>query len=266
MTAVGKFVSASAITWAASELRKLPKDQLALIFALIVSKVPNIDYPRGVADNPFTSEMKKYLWAPKSISANGIFNPIDGQWRADNYFQSTVFGRLLNGSHSWTSPEVGYFERLPKSGWPAKIEFSEDGFGRLFLRTAPPCLKFEYRLPILALAIYYYRQINLSALVLETPQDLVDHYSTEVLSSNPLLTKLFIHELPVFWGQLFQDTEIDPDEYVACFAGTGMPSGITVRVTQSDMDDLQSLFPTDLTADEMIQQLIKKAKEKHDNS
>lgn len=261
MVTMGKYVSASAITWSIRELSKLPKDQLALIFALVISKAPEVEYPKGNFVPPFLEEMQRYLSAPKSKTKMGIFNPIDSQWRADNYYQSTVFGRLLNGSHSWTSPEVGYFERTPKSGWPAKLTFTEDGYRRLFLRTSPPCLKFEYRLPILAIAIYYYRQINLAERAVKTPEDLVRVYTEDVLDSNEHLTNLFVHELPIFWGQLFQDEAITEEEYIACFVEAGATSGQLFRIQDEDLEILRTHTPSGISIEEFLHQAIQKLKE-----
>ena len=266
MESVGVFVSRSALTWSLAELRKLPKDQLALIFALILSKVPTVEYPREGHKSPFEIEMGKYLEAPISSTRDGVFNPIDGQWRAENYFQSTVFGRLLNGSHSWTSPELGYFERTPKSGWPARIEFTQRGFEKLFLRTSPPCLKREHLLPILAVAVYYLRQVDLKPFGISSTESLVRHYSELVLGQNPHVGKLFEKELPVFWGELLADHPMSRQELVECFRQSQPDSKEKIVVSGSMLAKVRSVLQPGDSIESFIQRAIQKELGKDDNS
>lgn len=266
MEITGKFVSESAVKWALSELKKIPKNQLALIFALIVSKCPEISYPKGSPKGPFELEMGRYLDAPIDQTKDSVFNPIEGDWRARDYIQSTVYGRLLNGSHSWTSPEVGYFERTPKSGWPAKIVFSQQGYDRLFIRTSPPCLKSEYRLPVLAIAIYYYRQIDLANLDVDSPQSLVDLYSKDVISTNPNLVKLFDFELPVFWGELFNPLAMTRQQYISCYNGAASKAQTKLAFDKELIDSIHARLKQGDSIENFITRAITKEMSANDNT
>ncbi len=266
METMGKFVSESAVKWALSELKRIPKDQLALIFALIVSKCPEISYPKSSQKGAFELEMGRYLDAPFDQTQDAVFNPIDGDWRARDYIQSTVYGRLLNGSHSWTSPEVGYFERTPKAGWPARIVFSQQGYDRLFIRTSPPCLKSEYRLPVLAIAIYYYRQVDLVDFSVDGPQGLVDLYTNDVIATNPNLGKLFDFDLPVFWGELFSQSAMSRQQYLSCYKSVGKQAQMKVSLNQDVIDAIKSRLTPGESIEEYLYRAIKKEMSANDNS
>ena len=210
------FLTADAITWARGKFSELPKDQAALFWCLILSKVSRVDYDASQR-NPFVLEFEKYFGAPILGGGVGAFSPMDGKWRAENYLQSTVFGRLLNGSHWWTSADRGFLKRSVKDGWPADFIFDKVGADRLFLRKSAPSTSHVERLPIAAVALYYYRFQPLKVSEVTNLTDLVEKYKSDVTDLNADLHDLFDWEIPVYWGSLFREDELTELEQISCF-------------------------------------------------
>jgi hypothetical protein len=210
------YLTADAIVWARSQLANLKKDQAALLWCLILSKTPTVQYDSSQKSD-FVIEFNRYFGAPIPGRGVGVFSPIDSKWKAENYLQSTVLGRLLNGSHWWTSPDRGFLERAPKDKWPAHFSFNKEGADRLFLRKGAPSTSGVARLPLAAIAIFYYRFDPLSLGADPSIEELVDLYKQEVLSLNPLLCELFEADTAVYWGQLFADISLSEQERMSCF-------------------------------------------------
>ena len=136
---MGTYLSKEAITWARMQLEKLSKDQIALLYFLIFARCPKVDRTIPAKREKFESEFYKYFGVPIKGGGVASFNPFDGKWRAPNYINSTVYGRLLVGSHRWTEGSEAFFTRTPSSsGWPAEFSLTDEGFDNLLYRNQPP--------------------------------------------------------------------------------------------------------------------------------
>lgn len=211
------YLTADSIKWALIELSKVPKDQLVLLFYLMIAKSPTVQRGQNNKKSSFEVEFDRYLSAPVVGGGLAVFNPLVKKWMAANYTNSTVFGRLLNGSHHWTEGAEAFFERTPSKGWPAKFKLTDVGFDNLRSRTSPPCLKSESRLPLNALAIYYYRFEDLTLLAPQSLSDLVDIFKKDVLSCNRRLIELFVNGSVYLRGELFTNMLMHESEMVAIY-------------------------------------------------
>jgi hypothetical protein len=254
---VARYVTQEAIKWSLSQLKELPKNQTALIYFLIFGKQPIVD--RGHAFSPFEVEFYKYFGAPIKGDGVAVYDPFSGEWRAENYINSTVYGRLLVGGHRWTEGEESYFSREPAgSGWPAEFKLTEKGFDNLLYRSSPPCLKRQYKLPLSAMAVFYYRQ---------EPQpdssssidSLVEKYKSDVISKNKVLQKLFCSGLGFPDDQLFGATKLSPSEYRACYPKSPYTSKelSTVRLYKEDVLEIRKNLREGHTVADYISDKIK---------
>jgi len=211
------YITPEAIKWSLGHLSRLPKDQLALVFFLILAKAPQVQ--RGGINSPSNFESEFYRYLGGAIPGNGwaVYNPFEQDWRAGEYINSTIYGRLLNGSHKWTSEGIGFFKRSPAAGWPAVFELTTKGFDNLRERLSPPCLKAPMRLPLTVLAIYYYRFENLSSFAPSTVSDLVKKYRADVVSKEQRLGELFVEGPQFLSGQLLRSEPLSEEEKISCY-------------------------------------------------
>ena len=210
-----------------------------------MSRSPKIGTPHSADRLSFENEFYRYFGAPIAGGGTGVFSPLGGEWKGENYIQSTVYGRLLNGSHWWTSPENGFLIREGQSTanrFPAKFSVSNGSLNRLFLRTSPPCLKHDYRLPIEALAVYYFRQQNLDESQPKTIDDIVSLFQDQVISRNQALSNLFRSESLAYWGSLFSTSPMTEVVYRGCYplsTHAGKPK-TRLLIYADDVDRLRS--------------------------
>lgn len=211
------YITPEAIKWSLGNMHNLPKDQIALFFFLILSKIPRVQ--RGTLNEPSAFEHEFYRYLGGVIPGDGwaVYNPLEREWRAGEYINSTVYGRLLNGSHRWTSEENGFFKRSPASGWPANFELTDKGFDNLRKRLSPPCLKSAYRLPLTSLAIYYYRFENVGYFSPKSACDLVQQFKLEVISRFERLSELFVDGPQYLRGDLLRTLPLSVQEKVDCY-------------------------------------------------
>lgn len=252
------YVTKEALLWARGQLSELPQDQAALFWCLILSKEPVVSSISHVAES-FIDELYRYFGAPIAGGGTGVFNPMDSKWKAENYIQSTVFGRLLNGSHWWTSPDKGFLARSRKDGWPATFQFDAGGASRLFLRQKPPSTSSARRLPIAAVAVYYYKFDRLEKSQVSTLEELVAKYRREVLVVNPELEKLFDTDTPVFWGTPFSDQELSLSEKLSCFPASPYSSEPkqNVLLYTDDVKEMQKSLIDGQTIADLVRSLIR---------
>lgn len=212
---MGIYLSLQAVKWSLKRIENLPKNQTALLYFLIFAREPIVDRS-GVEKESFEEEFYRYFGGPIKGGHVAPFDPFAGEWRAENYINSTVYGRLLVGSHSWTEGSESFFERNPASGgWPAKFTLHKEGFDNLRFRSSPPCLKAQYRLPLSAIAIYYYRFRELFFNP-DSLDDLVSKYKEEVLSKYQKLAELFV-DGPSCFDNLFSDHPPNEQEMIECY-------------------------------------------------
>ena len=256
----GIYITPVAVQWALKQLIEIPKDQLALLFFLMLTKEPNVC--RGQIGNPssFEKEFGRYLSGPVKGGGDAVFNPFAAEWRAAEYINSTVYGRLLNGSHRWTEGVEAFFSRSPATSWPAKFEINDTGFDNLRLRSSPPCLKLAHRLPLSAIAIIYYRFIDLSESAPESLNDLVKLYKKEVLFINNRLLELFVEGPNFLSNVLFRSSPLSESEKLSCYPPSpysGEPKK-SVLVYEDDIDAIKArLKPGEDIAD-FMKKLLKK--------
>lgn len=151
-------ISTDAITWSLKQLKALPRDQILLLFLLCVELAGRIDYIKeGGKATGFLRELEKFIGVQIDNKTLRIFSPFEGKWRAGAYLQSTVLGRLLNGSHSWTNPTNGFIQREPKRGWPAELTVSQNAIALLEQNSKSPRISHTQLPSIQALAILYFK-------------------------------------------------------------------------------------------------------------
>ena len=256
---MGNYISPKAIKWALGELQRLPKNQTVLLYFLIFSKSPNVDRS-SESKSEFEDEFYRYFGGRIRGEGCAVFDPFAGAWRAENYINSTVYGRLLVGGHRWTEGEESFFERLPpSSGWPAKFIATEKGLENLLYRSSPPNLKRENRLPIHALATYYYRFSNLDEAI-RTNQDLVEYFRQDILGRNSLLVKLFVEGLVYPHQDFVQSAPLSESEMVACYpqAPFSNKECKNVRLYRDDIHRINKRLKTGQTIADYISTLIAK--------
>ncbi len=185
------YLKASTIKWALGELNKVPRDQAALFYFLIFNSVNLVKRGTAQQKSKFETEFYKYFGGPLKGGGVGCFNPFDGRWMAEEYINSTVYGRLLNGSHWWTDSNQGFFDRNPPTQFPAEIKISSRAFDNLDDRTTSPCLKSSSLLPMSAVAVLYYRYEELNVNNSNNLTDVVNKFQNEILSTNKQLKQLF---------------------------------------------------------------------------
>ncbi|CAB4622014.1 unannotated protein [freshwater metagenome] len=243
------FVTPDAVRWALAELKKRQSDQSALFLQIALARFPKVP-PRAEGEAPFIGELMRYIGVPKPNGSHQIFNPMRGEWLAENYVGSTIFGRLLNGSHWWTIGEMAILERVPSTGLPAVIRPTEETFQKLMQRTKSPYLHAGQRLPRVATAILYFRGVDVGQLSVSDPETLWRVYFEQALGSLNLLEKLFERpgENAIFWGELFQTSKPTQEELRACYPVGGPKAQIGIYA--SDMEEIQSkLKPNENEAD-----------------
>ncbi|MBA6293124.1 hypothetical protein H4J58_08245 [Colwellia sp. MB3u-70] len=252
------FISQKATKWALSELKKLPKNQTALLYCLIFKRSKIVDRSSNRAE--FENEFHRYFGGYIKGGGVSVFDPFAHEWRASNYLNSTVYGRLLVGGHRWTEGDESYFIREPKgSGWPAKFIFTDDGFNNLLYRTSPPNLKNENRLPLLAIATYYYRFEPLEK-AYNSQQELVNKFVSEVLSNDPLLIKLFVDGVAYNSKDYFVENDLTESEKISCYPAYPDMHKETVntRLYGDDIKKIKTLLKDNQTIADFINALILK--------
>lgn len=179
---MGQFFTNDSVNWALINLSNLPKDQTGILFYLIFSKLGG-QYSgfklnsRGKSRETFEKEFLRYFSGSLADGTPVPFDPFSKSWRADNYIQSTVFGRVINGSHWWTHPEKGFISRNPATGWPAEFKPHPEALNRLRERTTPPNLTSPNKIPLVALTAWYYRFEDISGIcTTENVLDVMKHY------------------------------------------------------------------------------------------
>jgi hypothetical protein len=238
------YLTADSIRWASKQLQTVPENQLLLVFILVLISQPDIQRT-SASKNPFVVELEKYIGGPLKGGGTGIFNPFSWEWRAEDYLQSTVFGRLLNGSHSWTNSASGYISRNPEREWPANFVFDRKGLDRLKKRSTPPCLKAGSRLPLSAIAIWYYKFDELKPNQANSIEALRETFIAKLNLENPLAVSFFEDEDNVFWGDLVSHLPLNDDEKIALFPASTYLAEPRKKV---------SIFEDDLKTLKMMQQ------------
>ena len=256
---MAKYLTQEAIKWSLSQLNELPKNQTVLLYFLIFGKEPLVD--RGRKNSTFESEFHKYFGAPIKGGGVAVYDPFAAEWRAENYINSTVYGRLLVGGHKWTEGEESYFTRLPAgSGWPAEFKLTRRGFESLLYRSSPPCLKWKYRLPLSVMAVFYFRQEPLPD-SLSSMSSLIEKYKKDVISKNEVLPKLF-RDGPSFpEARLFGTARLTPSEYSACYPTSPYTSReqLAVRLYKEDVIEIKKNLREGHSIADYVSELIKRS-------
>ena len=239
----------------------VPENQLLLIFILVLISEPNIERTR-VSRNAFVKELEKYIGGPLKGGGTGIYNPLSGSWRAEDYLQSTVFGRLLNGGHGWTNPASGYLVRNPERQWPASFEFNNEGLDRLRKRLSKPCLQAGSRLPLSAIAIWYYKFEALESTKVNSIDDLRGKYLAKLSLENSLALNFFEEEDNMFWGNFISHTPLTEDEKIALFPPSTYMSEprLKVSVFEDDLKLLKKIKQSNEDIADVIRRLIMERK------
>lgn len=254
---MAKYITQEAIRWSLSLLKELPKNQTVLLYFLIFGKAPIVD--RGNAFSPFEVEFYKYFGAPIAGDGVAVYDPFSGDWRAENYINSTVYGRLLVGGHRWTEGEESYFLRLPAgSGWPAEFKLTEKGFNNLLHRSSPPCLKRQYKLPLTAMAVFYYRQEALPDST-SSMDSLIEKYKIDVISKHEVLQKLFCDGPSYPGSQLLELTKLSSSDYRNCYPKSPYTSKelSTVRLYKEDVLEIKKNLREGHTVAEYVSEMMK---------
>jgi hypothetical protein len=185
------YLKPNTVKWSLNTLKQIPRDQSGLCYFLIFSVVNIVKKEKPPDKSKFENEFFRYFGAPLKGGGVGCFNPFDGRWMAEDYINSTVFGRLLNGSHWWTDSRQGFFDRVPPNQFPAEMKLKENAFEVLQNRTKYPCLKPSALLPLTAMAVLYYRYDQVEIQNVNNLTDLVRNFKKEIFSKNSGLEVLF---------------------------------------------------------------------------
>lgn len=186
-----KYLNKAAISWAMDSLANIPRDQMCLLYFLILTKKSTVKKGGVAGISPFEKEFYRYFGAPIKGGGVGCFNPFDKRWMAEDYISSTIFGRLLNGSHWWTDADKGFFSRNPGSQFPAEMGILPEAFERLRDRSTYPCLKPGSLLPLTAVSVWYYRGDQIAVDDTTNLKDLVKKFKKDVLILNSNLIQIF---------------------------------------------------------------------------
>lgn len=186
-----QYLNKAAIRWAMDALANIPRDQSCLLYFLILTKRSMVKKGGVAGITPFEKDFYRYFGAPIKGGGIGCFNPFDKRWMAEDYISSTVFGRLLNGSHWWTDADKGFFSRNPVSQFPAEMGILPKAFERLDDRTTYPCLKPGSLLPLTAISVWYFRGEPINLKDTTNLKELVKKFKEDVLDLNPNLNQLF---------------------------------------------------------------------------
>lgn len=214
---MGTYLTDKAVKWSLEQLQWLPKNQTALLYFLIFARSPRVDRTDPSVGQEFEAELNRYFGGPIKGGGVACYDPFAAEWRAEQYLNSTVYGRLLVGSHKWTEGVEAFFSRDPASGgWPAVFNLTDKGFNNLESRIRPPCLRFGYKLPLKSLSIYYFRFIDLSSFGPSCLEEIVEQYEKLVISKHPRLQELF-KEGPSFFGPLFTSNPLSENEKISCY-------------------------------------------------
>jgi hypothetical protein len=235
------YLTQAAIRWAMDTLVNIPRDQSCLLYFLILTKKSTVKKGGVTGMTPFEEEFYRYFGAPIKGGGVGCFNPFDKRWMAEDYISSTVFGRLLNGSHWWTDGDEGFFSRNPGRQFPAEMDILPNAFERLQDRTTYPCLKPGSLLPMTAVSVWYYRGQPVEIENTTNMNDLVKRLKADVLDLNPDLHKLFFQGGA---GPLnpFSDEPLSEEEMLAIYPVcpfAGEPK-TNVRLYVDDVNTLRS--------------------------
>ena len=258
MNNAGAYVTGEAIKWALNQLRLIQKDQAALFFCLAISNVESVKPTRKITD-PFVNELLRYIGAPVKGGGTAVFNPVDGKWRSENYISSTVFGRLLNGSHWWTGSD-GFLTRTPALGWPATIEFKNKGFQALFKRIGSPNLAYTNRLPLQAVAILYFKNdlLNIDPKTSDGLAEVTEKYKTEVIRGNNDLLGLFKEVEAGAPPSVLQENRLTETELMACFPPSPHSSEPkqNALLYQDDINELKKMSVADESIAETFRRIF----------
>jgi hypothetical protein len=252
------YLTQEAISWSLSEIQKLPRNQLLLFFMIALGTEPTIERA-GEHRTDFQKELERYLGGDLIGGGTAFFNPLENSWRSEDYFQSTVVGRLLNGSHGWTNGDEGYIRRVPTRGWPADFSVGKQEMKNLKSRTSPPHLKRGSRLPSTAIAIWYHKFDDLAPLGVTSIDQLTKKYLQQIKSNNELLLDLFESENPSFWGEPFQNTALSIEERISCFPPSpyrGEPQR-NVALYVDDIARIKDLKTKDESVADYVKRLLK---------
>ena len=259
---MGKFLTKEAVDWSIRSLGGLPKNQTALFYFFIVTRCPTIDRTHEMGRKEFEREFYRYFGAPIKGGGIGVYDPFGKEWRAENYINSTVYGRLLVGSHRWTEGEESFFERRPAgSGWPATFVLTDKGFDNLRFRNSPPCLSYDYRLPLSSVSLYFYRFDDLKKYNPTSLEDVVSIFQREVLSLDKRLSALFVKGNS-FMGKLFRDTPLSEEERISCYPFAPHSSEPKSRelLYKSDIEYIESRLDDGETVAEYIHKMIRQGR------
>lgn len=260
---MGLYLTPTAVKWSVSQLRLLPKNQTALFFFLILARCPAVDRTNPKKRKDFEEEFYRYFGGPIKGGGTAVYDPFGGEWRAEEYINSTVYGRLLVGSHKWTEGEEAFFQRIPSGGgWPALFNLTDYGFDNLKLRAHPPCLRFEHRLRQNVIAIYYYRFEDLSGYGLSNQQDLLVLYKNTVIADNPRLSELF-REGPSFIGSIFRQEPLSEYEKISCYPTAPFSTDVKHRefLYANDLDIIKSKLNNGETVADYVHRMLWREKQ-----
>ena len=210
------YISQSAVSWALKQLKQLPRDQVLLLFLICVELSSHLTNNKlGTRPTGFLAQLDRFLGVVIEPKTRRIFSVFEGKWRAEAYLQSTVIGRLLNGSHIWTSPTDGFIIRKPKSGWPAELAIAPTAISVLEANKRPPKLSHSQLPSMQALAILYFRYQELPD-GLKGIHDVVRLFQQEFPSDSDLLSRVTRDDL-IFLGQVLVTTKPKREEILSCY-------------------------------------------------
>jgi len=209
-------ISTDAVSWALKQLKALPRDQILLLFLICVELSNHLTNTRlGTQPTGFLAQLNRFLGVEIEPRKTRIYSVLEGKWRAEAYLQSTVIGRLLNGSHIWTSPTDGFLVRTPKAGWPAELAIAPSTISALKSNKRPPKLSHSQLPPIQALAILYFRYQDLPVWV-QGIHDVVDLFQQRLSGESDLISEITRGDI-TFLGQAVVNTKPEPEEILSCY-------------------------------------------------
>lgn len=210
------YLKPNTVKWSLETLKQIPRDQAGLCYFLILSIVNTVNRGKAPEHSEFEKEFYRYFGGPLKGGGVGCFNPFDGRWMAEDYINSTVYGRLLNGSHWWTDARQGFFHRTPPNQFPAEMTLKVDAFETLENRPTYPCIRATALLPLSAIAVLYYRNEPIEIKHINNLSDVVQKFKKEVLSKNQQLDALFTAG-PSGPISLFQEKKPSADELISVY-------------------------------------------------
>ena len=235
------YLKPNTVKWSLDTLKQIPRDQAGLFYFLIFSIVNTVKRGKAHEQSKFENEFYRYFGGPLKGHGIGCFNPFDGRWMAEDYINSTVYGRLLNGSHWWTDSRQGFFDRIPANQFPAEMTLKTDAFETLENRLTYPCMRATALLPLSAIAVLYYRNTSIEVKNENNLTDIVQKYKKEILSKNSELTALFTAG-PSGPISPFQEAKPTEDELISVYPSCPYKgeSQINVRLYADDVSAVKS--------------------------